>query len=100
MVVKLNEIEQRGDMEVELRKLYSRFEYEGEKILGNIVMGLVICIGPYHIALLESKYEEPLDMILSGMNNVVQTNSLYEQAWIVHQSEEVRDEHFREFNIR
>lgn len=68
IVVKMNELEQRGDTEVELRKMYSRFQFEGETIIGNMAFGLVVVVGPYHIALLESRFEEPLDIILSGIN--------------------------------
>jgi hypothetical protein len=55
MVVKMNEFEARGDMESELRNVYSRFEIEGEPVMGNQVAGLVIVVGPYHLTLLESE---------------------------------------------
>lgn len=63
-------------------------------------MGLVIIVGPYHLALLESQDSDCLDTVLKGLKTSVDKNSLYEQAWLVHHIEEVTKEHFRNFTIR
>jgi hypothetical protein len=89
MVVKMNEFEARGDVEVELRNLYSRFEHEGEPVMGNQVAGLTIVIGPYHLTLLESEDELCINAVVSGMAQTIADTPLYEQGWMIHSTEEV-----------
>jgi hypothetical protein len=89
MVVKMNEIETRGDVEAELRNCYNRFTFDGEPVIGNQVAGLVIALGPYHVALLEAEEDKYMDIVLSGMNATIRDSSLYENGWVVHCTEEV-----------
>ncbi len=85
----MNEIEQRGDNEAEIKKLYQSFQVDGEALCGNLVNGLIIVCGPYHLALFEAESDVHLDAIIREMDDTVKNNSLYESAWVVHYTEEV-----------
>lgn len=100
VVVKMNEFEARGDLEAEVRKLYTKFELEGEKLVGKYVMGLIVVVGHYHIALLESQHSQTLDAVISGLKQTIDTTSLYDQGWMLHYTEEVTKEHFRDFMVK
>ena len=85
----MNEFEARGDLEAELRSAYSRFELDGETVIGNSVAGLCIVVGPYHLTLLESEDDLSIDAVVRGMAQTIAESSLYEQGWMINCTEEV-----------
>lgn len=84
----MNDFESRGQIEGDVMNLYNKIYLDDEPIIGTMVTGLAVLMGSYQIVLIETVGDRELDAVMSGVFGQLST-TLYENAWVLHTTEEV-----------
>jgi hypothetical protein len=84
----MNDFESRGQIEGDVMNLYNKIYLDDEPIIGTMVTGLAVLMGSYQIVLIETVGDRELDAVMFGVFGQLST-TLYENAWVLHTTEEV-----------
>ena len=95
----MNDLLSKGDQEENIKNMYSRItDSDGHNFLDKVT-GLCCALGNYCLIVFETTDNLFMRFLLQELSTHI-GEKLFENAWVLHYTEEVPDKHFREFTVK